>query len=109
MPPVPPGRAETIFKRPALFHGKVRHRKAQLRSGTAWPVAASESCRLRLAVTRKEEDEAHLRSAGAPVPPLLRARHADKGSQRGKPDHHAGAPFGQRVMARRLGVVSRAG
>jgi hypothetical protein len=25
LPPVPPGRAEAIFERPALFYGEVRH------------------------------------------------------------------------------------
>src|SRR6266566_5904743 len=33
LPPVPPGRAEAVFEGPALLHGEVRDRKAQLRPG----------------------------------------------------------------------------
>src|ERR1700693_96129 len=71
LPPVPPGRAEAVFERPALFHGEVRDREAQLRSGPARAVTAPQGRGLRPAVARKAEGQAHLRAAGAAVPQLF--------------------------------------
>src|ERR1700694_2895416 len=69
LPALPQGRAEAVLKRSALFYGEVRHRKAQLRSGTARPVAAREEARrLRPAIARKAEGQAHLRISGGGIP-----------------------------------------
>src|SRR5260370_41289688 len=76
VPPVPPGRAEVVFKGIAVLHGEVRDREAQLRSGTARAVAAPQGSGLRPAVARKAEGEAHLRAAGAAVSQLFREGRA---------------------------------
>src|SRR5882724_4724845 len=71
LPPVPPGRAEAVFERPALLYGEVRDREAQLRSGSARAVTAPQGRGLRPAVARKAEGQAHLRAAGAAVSQLF--------------------------------------
>src|SRR5438445_11507398 len=71
LPPVPPGRAEAFFERLALLYGEVRHREAQLRSWAARAVTAPEGRRIRLAIAREAEGQAHLRVAGAAVPQLF--------------------------------------
>src|SRR3989442_13139547 len=71
LPPVPPGRAEAVFERPALLYGEVRDREAQLRSGSARAVTAPQGRGLRPAVARKAEGHAHLRAAGAAVSQLF--------------------------------------
>ncbi len=58
---MPSGRAEAFPERPAVFYGKMRHREAQFRSRPARPGAPPEDGRLRPAVARKAEGEAHLR------------------------------------------------
>src|SRR6202051_1688039 len=82
LPALPQGRAEAVLKRPALFYGEVRHRKAQLRSRTARPVAAREEARrLRPAMARKAEGQAHLRIARTAIPQL-------RGKVRARPGTH---------------------
>src|SRR6266849_6000363 len=71
LPPVPPGRAEAVFERLALLYGEVRDREAQLRAGAAWAVTAPEGRRIRPAIAREAEGQAHLRAAGAAIPQLL--------------------------------------
>src|SRR4029077_3075875 len=71
LPPVPPGRAETIFERLALLYGEVRDREAQLRAGAARAVTAAEGRRIRLAIAREAKGQAHLRAAGTAIPQLL--------------------------------------
>src|SRR5437879_13119109 len=71
LPPVPPGRAEAVFEGPALLYGEVRDREAQLRAGAAWAVTAAEGRRIRPAIARETEGQAHLRAAGAAIPQLL--------------------------------------
>src|SRR5258706_12800076 len=71
LPPVPPGRAETIFERLALLYGEVRDRKAQLRAGAARAVAAAKSRRIRLAIARETKSQTHLRAPGTAIPQLL--------------------------------------
>src|SRR5207253_10616514 len=71
LPPVPPGRAEAFFERLALLYGEVRHREAQLRSWATRAVTAPEGRRIRLAIAREAEGQAHLRVAGAAIPQLF--------------------------------------
>src|SRR5438445_4694627 len=71
LPPVPPGRAETVFERPALLYGEVRDRKTQLRAGAARAIAAPEGRWIRPAIARETEGQALLRAAGAAIPQLL--------------------------------------
>src|SRR5438067_13868559 len=65
---VPQGRPEALFERPSLFRGKVRHREAQVRAGTARAITADQSSRLWIAVARKAKGEAHVRAAGTAIP-----------------------------------------
>src|SRR5256886_10450073 len=85
LPPVPPGRAEAVFERPALFYGEVRHREAQLRSRAAWAVTAPEGRRIRLAIAREAEGPAHLRVAGAAIPQLFLEGRARQRPNRRQP------------------------
>src|SRR5580704_5362937 len=71
LPLVPQGRPEAFPERPAVFHGKMRHREAQLRSRPAWPGAPRKDGGLRRPVARKAEGEAHLWAARAAVPQLF--------------------------------------
>src|SRR5271167_1311546 len=71
LPPVPQGSAKAVPKRFAVLYGEVRHRKAQLRSGSAWPVAPPESRGLWSAIARKAKGQAHLRIARKAIPQLL--------------------------------------
>src|SRR5437879_7169184 len=71
LPPVPPGRAEAVFERLALFYGEVRYREAQFCSGSARAVAAPEGRRIRLAIARETKGQAHVRAAGAAIPQLF--------------------------------------
>src|ERR1700693_6458154 len=86
LPALPQGRAEAVPKRPAMFYGEVRHRKAQLRSGAARPVPPREKAgRLRPAIARKTKSQAHLRIAGTPIPQL-------RGKIRARPGTHGRKP-----------------
>src|ERR1700719_17290 len=106
---MPTGRNETLPQRPPVFYRKVRHRKAQLCSGTARSVAPSENGRLRRAVAREAKSEAHLRPARTPVPQLFREGGALEGSYGREPDGDAGAAPRQCGVPHGTGRLARTG
>src|SRR5580700_1453762 len=108
LPVVPSGRDETLPQRPPVFYRKVRHRKAQLRSGPARPVAPPENGWLRRSVARKAEGEAHLRPARTPVPQLFREGGALEGAHRIEPDGDARAASRQRRVPHGTRRLTRA-
>jgi len=55
LPPVPKGRAETIFERLALLYGEVRDREAQLRAGAARAVTAPKVAGYGLQLREKQK------------------------------------------------------
>ena len=74
----------------------------------AWPHLRHAHVRLRTAAAREAEGQAHVRRAGAPVPPLLRRGRAPQGQHRREPAAAARIaprqrrlPHGLRLDARR--------
>ncbi len=78
MPAVPARGHEAVSERRALPQREVRHRKAQLRSRTAWQRPQGEAGGLRPAASRKAEGAPHLRRAGNPVPQQFRKGRASE-------------------------------
>src|SRR5579872_2148779 len=78
----------------------MRHRETQFPARTTRAGAPAKNGRLRRAVARKAEDEAHLRFARKAIPSLLRQSRARAGPHWLESDDYARAPLGQRCVSR---------
>src|ERR1700676_1097881 len=77
----------------------MRDREAQFRSWAAWPGAPAKDGRLRRAIARKAEGQAHVWSSRAAVPHLLREIGAGQTTDGFEPDRDARTPPRQRRIS----------